>query len=598
MRAAPKLGASVSGETYVRALSKLLGDIYRLSLPYFRSEERWSAIGLLGAVIGLELAWVFATVLLNQWNVAFYNAIQDKDFAAFKTQLLIFCGLAAGAIIVAVYQIYLKQWLEIRWRRWLTRRYLDAWLSGNVHYRLRLAGDAADNPDQRISEDVQLFVNRTIAVGVGLLGTVVSLASFSVILWTLSGPLAIPLFGHEFNVPGYLFWAALIYSAFGTLLAHYIGRPLVKLNFDQQRYEADFRVDLVRVRENGEQIALLDGGRAEDRKLEGRFSRIWGNFFDLMRAQKRLTWFTAGYNQISTIFPYVVVSPAYFSGQIQLGQLMQTASAFSSVQGAFSFFVSSYVTLAEWTSVVNRLTGFEAAIAAAQAEAEKPAFTGAVHAEGPAVALRGFDVRLPGGDTLVAMDALDIGAGERVLFTGPSGAGKTTLLRAIAGIWPFGSGSVALRDGHRLMVLPQKPYVPVGRLDAALAYPRAPEEVPKERLVEVLEAVGLGALAGRLGEEALWPHVLSLGEQQRLSFARALLEAPDVLLLDEATSALDEASEATLYGLIRTRLPKATLLSIGHRSTLAEHHDRVLHLSGEETPRTLRPAGAPMFESA
>jgi len=597
MRAAPKLRGPCLESAPLRALLNLLADIRRLAVPYFRSEERWSAIGLLAAVIALELAWVFATVLLNEWNVAFYNAIQDKDFPAFKTQLLIFCGLAAGAIVVAVYQVYLKQWLEIRWRRWLTRRYLGAWLTDNVHYRLRLSGDAADNPDQRISEDVQLFVNRTISVGIGLLGTVVSLVSFSIILWNLSGPLAIPIFGHQLNVPGYLFWAALIYSLFGTLIAHFIGRPLVRLNFDQQRYEADFRVDLVRVRENGEQIALLDGGRAEDRKLEGRFTRIWGNFFDLMRAQKRLTWFTAGYNQISTIFPYVVVAPAYFAGQIQLGQLMQTASAFSSVQGSFSFFVSSYVTLAEWTSVVNRLTGFEAAIAAAQADAGQPAFTGSASVDGPAIALSGFDVRLPGGGALVAMDDLAIAHGESVLFTGPSGAGKTTLLRAIAGIWPFGSGNVERRDGHRLMVLPQKPYVPVGRLDAALAYPRPAEEIEPARMAEALTAVGLGALAGRLGEEALWPHMLSLGEQQRLSIARALLDAPDVLLLDEATSAVDETSEAALYRLLRARLPQATLLSIGHRSTLHTLHDRTLHLHGEEAPRTLRPASAPMFQA-
>ncbi len=576
----------------VRALLSLLGDIRRLAVPYFKSEEKWGAIGLLAAVIALELAWVGATVILNEWNVAFYNAIQDKDFAAFQKQLLIFCGIAAGAIIVAVYQVYLKQWLEIRWRRWLTQRYLDAWLTDDVHYRLRLSGDAADNPDQRIAEDVQLFVGRTIGVGIGLLGTVVSLISFSVILWTLSGPLAFSLFGHALSIPGYLFWAALIYAAAGTWIAHLIGRPLVRLNYDQQRYEADFRVDLVRVRENGEQIALLHGEAAEDRKLEGRFSRVWGNFFDLMKAQKRLTWFTAGYNQISTIFPFVVVAPAYFAGGIQLGQLMQTASAFGSVQGSFSFFVSSYVTLAEWVSVVQRLTGFEAAIARAQAQAANPAFTATAHGEGPALGLSGVEVRLPGGAPLVATGELEIGHGECVLITGPSGAGKSTLLRAIAGIWPHGEGRIARKAGQKVMVLPQKPYVPVGRLDAALAYPAPAAGVPQEKAIAVLQAVGLAGLVSRLEEEALWPHVLSLGEQQRLSIARALLEAPDVLLLDEATSALDEASEAALYRLLRTALPRATFISIGHRATLRDLHDRVLHLEGDAAPRVLKPAGA------
>ncbi|GLI24843.1 ATP-binding protein [Xanthobacter flavus] len=579
----------------LRALLSLLGDIRRLAVPYFKSEERWIAIGLLAAVIALELAWVFATVMLNEWNVAFYNAIQEKDFAAFKTQILIFCAIAAGAIVVAVYQIYLKQWLEVRWRRWLTRRYLGAWLGDDVHYRLRLGGDEADNPDQRIAEDVQSFISRTISVGVGLLGTVVSLVSFSVILWNLSGSLPLNLFGRELNVPGYLFWAALIYAAGGTLLAHFIGRPLVRLNFEQQRYEANFRVDLVRVRENGEQIALLDGAQAEERKLEGRFSHIFGNFVELMKAQKRLTWFTAGYNQISTIFPYVVVAPAYFSGQIQLGQLMQTASAFSSVQGSFSFFISSYVTLAEWTSVVQRLTGFEKAIAAAQAT--RPTESLASLPATKALALRGLDVRLPGGAPLIATDELHIAHGECVLITGPSGAGKTTLLRAIAGIWPYSTGSVHRHAEHRLMVLPQKPYVPAGRLDVALAYPRPVADVPRDQIAEALTAVGLSDLAGRLDAEALWPHELSLGEQQRISIARALLEAPEVLLLDEATSAVDEATEAALYRLLRERLPESTFISIGHRNTLVDLHDRVLHLHGEETPRMLGPAAPPALKA-
>ncbi|MFG1359647.1 ABC transporter ATP-binding protein/permease [Xanthobacter pseudotagetidis] len=579
----------------MRKLLHLLGDVRRLALPYFRSEERAVALGLLGAVVALELAWVYATVLLNEWNVAFYNAIQDKDLAAFRTQLLVFCAIAAGAIVVAVYQIYLKQWLVIRWRRWLTQRYLDAWLSDDVHYRLRLKGDVADNPDQRIAEDVQLFVSRTISVGVGLLGATVSLVSFSVILWSLSGSLAVSLFGHEVNIPGYLFFAALLYSAAGTLLAHVIGRPLVRLNFEQQRYEADFRVDLVRVRENGEQIALLDGGPAEERRLSSRFARVWGNFFEIMRAQKRLTWFTAGYNQISNIFPYVVVAPRYFSGGIQLGQLMQTGSAFGSVQGAFSFFVSSYVELAEWASVVQRLTGFERAMAVARAA--EPAFASAPGADG-ALALSGLDVRLPSGAPLMEVDGISLAPGERVLVTGPSGAGKTTLLRAIAGIWPHGSGEIARHAHHRLLVLPQKPYIPSGRLDAALTYPAPPQSIARADLEQVLGAVGLQGLAIRLGEEAQWPHELSLGEQQRLAVARALLQQPDVLLLDEATSGLDEAAEEEVYGLLKARLPEATVISIGHRSTLVPLHDRVLHLHGPEAPRVLRPAGPPVLRSA
>lgn len=572
----------------MRALLTLLRDIRRLALPYFRSEERWTAIGLLGAVVGLELAWVYCTVLLNRWNNAFYDAIQEKDFGAFKHQLLIFCAIAAGAICVAVYQIYLKQWLEIRWRRWLTKRYLEHWLGDDTHYRLRLSGDAADNPDQRIAQDVSMFVSQTISVGVGLLGTIVSLTSFSVILWGLSGAIDLKLFGIDMHVPGYLFWAALLYAALGTLITHFIGKPLVRLNFDQQRYEADFRVDMVRVRENSEQIALLGGEPAESRKLEGRFGRILDNYFGLMKAQKRLTWFTAGYNQVSNIFPYVVVSPGYFAGAIQLGTLMQTGSAFGSVQGAFSFFISSYSTLAEWTSVVNRLTGFEAAMEVAKRDDGARAFPHRREAaQEAALALADMDVRLPTGEAIVAVDRLSIGKGERVLVTGPSGGGKTTLFRAIAGIWPFGTGTITLPQDARVMILPQRPYVPVGRLDDALTYPLPAADFDHARLAEALTAVGLEVLVHRLEEQALWPHILSLGEQQRLSIARALLEQPDVLLLDEATAALDEPSEAAVYALLRARLPQATVLSIGHRATLNALHDRTLALSGTGLPRRL-----------
>ncbi|MEW6122517.1 MAG: ABC transporter ATP-binding protein/permease [Pseudomonadota bacterium] len=569
----------------MRALT-LLSDIRRLAVPYFKSEERWVALGLLGAVIALELAWVYATVLLNEWNSAFYNAIQEKDYPEFKYQLLVFCGIAAGAIIVAVYQIYLKQWLIIRWRRWLTRRYLSHWLSDETFYRLRLQGDTADNPDQRIADDVRMFVTQTISIGVGLFGTVVSLISFSVILWGLSGAYDLKLFGTDILIPGYLFWAALIYAAFGTLIAHVIGKKLVGLNFDQQRYEADFRVDLVRVRENSEQVALLRGAGEEERRLDTRFTRIWSNFFELMRLQKRLTWFTAGYNQISTIFPYVVVSPAYFSGAILLGPLMQTASAFSSVQSAFSFFITSYSELAEWTAVVNRLTGFERAMGAAKAGAAAPAVVQAQSAAQP-LQLTDMEVRLPDGRALIAVESLTLAPGEKVLMMGPSGAGKSTLFRAIAGIWPFAAGEVGVAGDSPVMILPQRPYVPVGRLDAALSYPHAPDAHSEAELTAALEAVGLSGLVPRLRETALWPDVLSIGEQQRLSIARALLNKPRVLLLDEATAALDEPTEADIYRLLSRHLPQTAILSIGHRGTLRDLHDRFMVLEGASSPRRL-----------
>ncbi len=575
----------------MRAL-KILADIRRLAVPYFKSEERWIALGLLGAVIALEFAWVYATVVLNEWNSAFYNAIQEKDYAEFKYQLLIFCGIAVGAIIVAVYQVYLKQWLILRWRRWLTQRYISHWLEDDTFYRLRLQGDQADNPDQRIADDVRLFVSQTITLGVGLLGTIVSLISFSVILWGLSGSYDLKLFGTDLVIPGYLFWAALIYAAFGTLVAHLIGRRLVGLNFDQQRYEADFRLDLVRVRENSEQVALLRGAPQEERRLEGRFARIWSNFFDLMRLQKRLTWFSSGYEQVSTIFPYVVVSPAYFSGAILLGPLMQTASAFSSVQTAFSFFISSYTELAAWAAVVNRLTGFERAMEAAKAGAAAPALVEARSASTPLV-LSDIEVRLPDGQALLGVDRLALAPGEKVLIMGPSGSGKSTLFRAIAGIWPFAQGEIGRAGDGAVMILPQRPYVPVGRLDAALSYPDAPGTHAAADLARVLGAVGLEGLIPRLEESALWPDVLSVGEQQRLSFARALLTRPQVLLLDEATAALDEAGEARLYGLLATHLPGTSVLSIGHRTTLRDLHDRHVALEGDALPRRLGPLGPP-----
>jgi putative ATP-binding cassette transporter len=563
----------------LKGLASTLAAIWRLSAPYFRSEDRKAGLVLLFAVIAIELSLVGINVLLNQWNNRFYNALQERNWDSFVSELMFFCGLAVAYILLAVYQIYLNQWLQIRWRQWMTKEYLGNWLGSANHYRMQLLGDSADNPDQRIAEDIQLFVERTLAIGVGLLGAVVTLGSFVIILWALSAAAPLHIFGSVWSIPGYLVWAALVYALAGTVFTHWIGRPLIDLNFRQQRLEADFRFNLVRVRENAEQIALMRGESTETERLVERFARIAENWMRIMIRTKKLTFFTAGYSQVSTVFPYVVVSPAYFAGAMQLGGLMQTASAFGSVQNALSFFINVYRTLAEWRSVVQRLDGFELSATAARAAARTPPRVDVrAVTDQHDVRLEDMTVNLPTGTPLVAADGITVSQGERVLFTGPSGSGKSTLFRAIAGIWPFGEGEVLLPKDARPMTLPQRPYFPVGTLAAAVTYPAEPGAYSRERLTETLTAVGLPALASRLDDEAHWNRMLSLGEQQRLGIARALLQAPDFLFLDEATASLDEPAEEQLYRLLRQRLPSATIVSIGHRSTLTAFHDRRLTL--------------------
>jgi vitamin B12/bleomycin/antimicrobial peptide transport system ATP-binding/permease protein len=542
-------------------------------------------------VIAIELSVVAINVMLNQWNNRFYNALQERNWDAFVSELGFFCVLAATYIVLAVYQLYLNQWLQIRWRRWMTQHYLDRWLGGGNHYRMQLLGDAADNPDQRIAEDINMFIDRTLAITVGLLSAIVTLFSFVVILWTLSAAAPLHLFGASFPIPGYLVWAALLYAAVGTTLTHLIGWPLISLNFRQQRFEADFRFNLVRVRENSEQIALLGGETAERERLLDRFGYVVGNFLLIMQRTKQLTFLTSGYTQISIIFPFIVISPAYFAGAIQLGGLMQTASAFTSVQKALSFFVEAYRSLAEWRAVIARLDGFNIAAERAQAATTAtPAITVSAREGRDGVEIDDLLVRLPQGTALIAANDIAIAAGERVLLTGPSGAGKSTLLRAIAGTWPFGAGIIRVPKGAKLMALPQRPYFPIGTLAAAVTYPAEPGTFAADALAEVITAVGLPALAGRLTEEAHWNRMLSLGEQQRLGIARAILQAPDYLFLDEATASLDEAAEAALYRLLNTRLRRTTIVSIGHRSTLAAFHRRGLVLERDGEVSRLRAA--------
>ena len=561
-----------------------------MPLPYFRSEDRWAGRALLGAVVGIELSIVGINVLINQWNNRFFNALQDRNWDTFVSELMFFCLLAAAYIVLAVYQLYLNQWLQIRWRRWLTQAFLGRWLEDANHYRMQLLGDAADNPDQRIAEDINLFVEKLLQIGVGLLSAVVTLLSFIAILWVLSASAPLTLYGTQIPIPGYLVWAALIYATLGTALTHWIGSPLVNLNFRQQRFEADFRFNLVRVRENSEQIALLDGEKAETGRLLDRFNNVVNNWLLIMLRQKKLTFFTASYSQASIVFPYVVVSPAYFSGAFQLGGLMQTANAFNSVQTSLSFFITVYRNLAEFAAVIERLSGFDQSIVNARALQQTSAIVTQPVAGKGAVAIDDLELRLPAGTPLITRADAQFSAGEHVLLTGPTGAGKSTLFRAIAGVWPFGRGKIVVPKDARVMILPQRPYFPVASLAGAVSYPAERGTFDDKQLAEVIKAVGLPAMAERLDEEGHWNRTLSLGEQQRLGIARAILQAPDFLFLDEATASLDEASEAELYALLHRRLKKTTIVSIGHRSTLVPLHGRRLTLVKDGDQHRLREA--------
>ncbi|MGA7084702.1 MAG: ABC transporter ATP-binding protein/permease [Pseudolabrys sp.] len=566
----------------MRGLFSTLAIVWRIASPYFYSEDRWAGRILLAAVVAIELSIVGLNVLLNSWNNAFYNALQDKDWDAFVYQLGYFCVLATAFILLAVYQLYLNQWLQIRWRRWLTETYLDRWLTGANHYRMQLLGDAADNPDQRIAEDVRQFIDAGILpIGLNLLNAVVTLGSFAFILWNLSAAAPLHVFGLKYDIPGYLLWAALIYAVVGTIFTHLIGRALIALNFQQQRYEADFRFNLVRVRESSEQIALLNGERAERDGLLLRFGNVVANWMAIMSRQKKLTFLTAGYRQAAVVFPYIMVSPAYFAGVVQLGGLMQTANAFGQVQDALSVFVNIYRSLAEWRAVVERLAGFDQSIVAARAAASTPPVITLAPGDASAVTLKDVAVRLPQGTPLVSASNVSIKLGEHVLVSGPSGSGKSTLFRALAGIWPFGSGTITVPKNARVMMLPQRPYFPIAPLAAAVAYPAERGSYDEAKIAELISAVGLPALAARIEEEAHWNRMLSLGEQERLGLARALLFEPDFLFLDEATASLDEPGEEALYQLLHRRLPRTTIVSIGHRSTLAAFHQRRLAFDRE-----------------
>ncbi|HVP27982.1 MAG TPA: ABC transporter ATP-binding protein/permease [Myxococcota bacterium] len=573
-----------------------LREAWSIAKPYWFGDDRRAGRGLLAVIVALNLGMVWLLVKLNQWNAAFYDSLQNKDMPEFWHQLGIFCVIAFSYIAAAVYHLYLNQMLQIRWRRWMTDHSLERWLGERAYYRMQLADRGTDNPDQRITEDVKMFVTLTLRLGLDLLRQVVTLFSFLFVLYSLSGVLELTLAGHGIHVPGYMLYAAILYAIVGSWLTTRIGRPLTRLNFEQQRYEADFRFGLVRFRENAEGVALYGGEGDERRRFGRQFGEVVRNWWEIMKAQKRLMWFTTGYGQAAVVFPFIMAAPRYFSGAIQLGGLMQTASAFGRVQDALSYLVDSYTDIAEWRAVVERLAGFRHATESARSEAV--ASTGIARAVGAPtrLAIEGLTLKLPDGRPLLQGAHTAFRAGESVLVSGPSGTGKSTFFRALAGIWPFGAGRVEVPEGARTLFLPQKPYLPIATLRDVLLYPGgAAQGVDDATIRATLEAVGLPAFASRLDEDRHWALELSGGEQQRIAFARALLQRPDWLFLDEATSALDEATEGRLYALLRERLPETTVVSIGHRGTLGAYHARRLvfdpgaaggGLGGVEEPAT------------
>ncbi|MGH8736070.1 MAG: ABC transporter ATP-binding protein/permease [Burkholderiales bacterium] len=552
---------------------QFLSAFWALARPYWVSKERRTGVVLLAAVVMMALALVWLNVQFNYWYNDFYNTLQTQNQPEFYRLLLKFTLLAFAFIIIGVYQLYLQQMLQIEWRNWLNDRLLADWLKDRAYYRLQLLDRGTDNPDQRIAEDLRFFVDSTLSLGLGLLSAVVTLVSFVAILWTLSGALSFTLGGTHVSIPGYMVWCALVYAIAGSWFTHLIGRPLIRLNFDQQRFEADYRFSLVRLRENSEGVALYRGEAEELGNFRTRFGNVITNWWGIMRKQKQLGFFTSSYGQMAIVFPYVVAAPRFFSGAIKLGGLMQIATAFGQVQSALSWFIGAYTQFASWKATVDRLTGFSASLAHVRAEAEQ---MDGERVEGAAstLALDGLALALPQGQLLLAPSTLELKRGEHVLVTGPSGAGKSTLFRALAGIWPYWKGRIALPRGGRLMFLPQKPYLPIGTLKYVVCYPGDHRVIGDAEVRDVLHAVGLGPLGVELERRESWAQVLSGGEQQRLAFARALLNHPDWLFLDEATSALPDDDQAALYHLIAERLPGTTLVSIGHRASLAGFHER------------------------
>lgn len=552
-----------------------------------------SAHGYWGAA-GDRLAWPFTIGLLtpivgtvafqygiNVWNRSIFDAIEKRDSATVFHLTAIFFPLAIGSVILAVAQVYARMAIQRRWRAWLTNSIITRWLASGRYYQLNLVSGDHKNPEYRIAEDLRIATDSPVDFVAGVTSALLSAATFIVVLWTIGGALTLRLGGTELTIPGFLVLAAVIYAAIASGSIVTIGRRFVQTSEDKNQAEADFRYALTRVRENGESIALL-GGEAEERAgIDRTFGNVLGQWARLAGQHMRTTLVSQGSSLIAPVVPLLLCAPKFLDGSMTLGQVMQAASAFTIVQTAFGWLVDNYPRLADWNACARRIASLMMSLDALE-RAELGDGLGRIkHGEttGDAMlSLNDLSVTLDDGTAVVGETEVVVDPGERLLVAGESGTGKSTLVRAIAGLWPWGGGSINFHPDRRLFMLPQRPYVPSGSLRRAVAYPGAAEDWPVEQVADALHKVGLDHLKDRIEEEAPWDQTLSGGEKQRLAFARLLLHSPDIVVLDEATSALDEKSQDRMMQVVTSELPKATIVSVAHRAELEAFHSRKIVL--------------------